>query len=623
MTASSRKNNTEIAQQYISSLQNKKPLLNGNFYSSSTALIDFDFSIKSLSKLDILLQAIRETEYITEQDYSLFIQHPEKLNFIVAMTYYLGGCLAHHSQSSMQWLDFEEYKLHSNIDSQVEFQIQLNQVCLFDQHFIFPMQTITKILFNTLTSEQSCVDFVLNFSQNQQSSIRYFPSLLRFSKVENFPINIKQSFELAGFLAAYASNHIIEEKVLKPLLLQPTKNGMQLTHLENNHSKFIKDKHLDKNVNKLPFIVYCESDIAYLPSGQTNVISLNIRIYESTPIDFILMIPYQYNYSKDSLIINSAFHYNLSDLSDQLTELAMALFYKQAFEYINPANQTKLWEQIFEETIVFKPNTDLVSVEDLYDIKKQFIWHLNTDYQNNMKHHKLDDYKIYNDVLEINSLKEDDQNLDKPNANKIFSSKNRYQEVLEFLNSNNQIASNSLITIINDPDIVYEQKRVAVELLQTQASKHDLEAMQVMSDYYARGQYVEKNRKYALYLLTQIAKVTLDDEEYKTVINFLSSSANGNNPEDKQISQWLQELADHFEKTNLSLAVCTPQNFSTVEHIVSKDEIGGPIKQQRKKNNRRTLGICILLLFLIIGFIFLFLNVFSVIQIAPDFLDIF
>ena len=357
---------------YIEALQHKEYIPGGNYYRQATDQIAFDFSIQSIAELDILLKCIRTEENLTEQNYSDFMQHKEKLNFLVAMSYYLGAVITRHSMSSLKWYDFEAYKQNFADDPQLSYRFELDQVAVIDSKLLFPMTIITGCLFDSSGEQPDCVEYIQNVCKDIDSAVHYFPSSLTQDFHLPLPEILDQAFTQAGFLAAYSTN-MVEDTSLQPTMLVPDQGKISLVHLMYDTPQQEALSKLDSNPAGHPFQLYCEDIHAYLPTGRTDAVYLKIRVYDQHPLDLTLVIPYQKKTETQPFKIFSAVRYLPCDLPETILDTGLAQFYKQAFQFTDPISQDSLWQQYFEEKLITAPSSAEATHSHLKMIQDKFI----------------------------------------------------------------------------------------------------------------------------------------------------------------------------------------------------------------------------------------------------------
>ncbi|MEG0340909.1 MAG: hypothetical protein RR633_01930 [Acinetobacter sp.] len=529
---SKKRDTNEMAKQYLSALQNNTYMPGGNYYRSSTDLIDFDFSIRSVAELDVLLQSIRETELLTEHDFASFFQNREKLNFLIGMTYYLGAVIAHLGQNSLKWFDFAEYKARFSNEPDLEFRHEFDQVCVTEDRMSFPMTVLTTLLFDSSANNQSCVAYIQKQTSDLQSGpIRYFPSSLRFATDASLPPNIQTAFAQAGFFAAYAS-FMMQGSSFPPMVLVPEGEKINIVKEMSDNARSEILKKLDENIYQHPYLIFCEDIHAYPPSGRTDAIYMKIRVYDTTPIDLTLIIPYQPKTATQAEKVFSAIRYTESDIPEHLLNPAMAEFYKQAFEFINAFTHEKLWEECFEEHILLKPLEDAASEDHLHKFKTQIIAILNT-HQKKQSNQQAYTPEASTHAISNPSIQQQTATPQPQSTQATLAS---------------HTSTRAILAVLDDADNTPQQKQEAVALLKTKALQHDIDAMQVIAYFYANGKYVERNPKQALYNLIEVAKVKLDEESFNTAMGFFAAPENGIHAEDKEAESWLLDLAARYDQ---------------------------------------------------------------------------
>lgn len=368
---SSTRNINEYCAHYVQALQQHAYISGGNAYRKATDLIDFDFSLASIQKIDLLLNSIRQHEQLNPSKYADFIQNKEKCNFLVALSYYLGTTIAHQTLSSVKWFSFEEYKAMFSQDENESFRYELAQVFVFQNQISFPMSVLSAILFDASQPVQSCLEYVQKYIALSSDPLVYFPSSLKDVEQPEITANIIRAFKHAGFLAGYAS-FMLDGSVLNPCLLVTKDNKIQIIKLMQDNPREKAFAELENNPQNHPFQIFCEDIHAYLPTGRTDAIYLKIHIYTPIESSVSLVIPYTKNADNKIEDIYSVVQYTPSDLSLAQFEAAMTAFYQSAFEFQDSFTQQPFWQAHFKDKILRRPATYLLDPHLHDEIIEQF-----------------------------------------------------------------------------------------------------------------------------------------------------------------------------------------------------------------------------------------------------------
>lgn len=105
-----------------------------------------DFSVESLSYVDLLLDSIRSTE---KPEFGAFISQQENQTFLFILGFYAGAVIARNSQQSIRWFDYDAM-LEAIPDNAAMFPkvFQTTITCVLSQAgFFVPLASICSRLF--------------------------------------------------------------------------------------------------------------------------------------------------------------------------------------------------------------------------------------------------------------------------------------------------------------------------------------------------------------------------------------------------------------------------------------------------------------------------------------------
>lgn len=571
-------NINENCAEYIQALQQHRYLSDGNAYHQATKLIDFDFSLVSLQKIDLLLNRIRQYEQLNEAGYATFMQDKEKLNFLVALSYYLGTTIAHQTLSSVKWFSFEEYKALLSQEDDEDFRYELAQVFVFQNQISYPMSVLTAILFDAKQPVQSCLAYVQKYIDLSTQSLVYFPSALKDIQQPEITANITQAFKHAGFLAAYAS-FMLDGSSLDPCLLVSKDHKVQIIKLMQDNPRELAFAELEQNPHGYPFQLFCEDIHAYLPTGRTDAIYLKIQIY--TPIETTVSLVIPYTKTADNKIehIYSVVQYTSSNLSLAQFDAAMTTFYQNAFEFQDSFTQQSFWQAHFQENILRKPASFLFNDTQ----SDEFNSALQTLYPIKMVETPKPSITLENTSQE-NAAQENKAQLENTSVTELPEvSHPALLKALDILASSE-----------DDP----EKSQQAIGIISSLIINNDPEAMQLMAHFHADGKYVEKDPKQAFFYLVEVAKLQMDESSFKDAMRFYASPVHALDKTDPDVEEWLLGLAADFDRATAEKPEIAQLNSSSSRRRVIQ-KADQPLTTAQWIN-RFLIGISVILILIIL-----------------------
>lgn len=573
IAGSNTRNINEYCANYVQALQQHAYISGGNAYRKATDLIDFDFSLASIQKIDLLLNSIRQHEQLNPTKYADFMQNKEKSNFLVALSYYLGTTIAHQTLSSVKWFSFEEYKAMFSQDEDETFRYELAQVFVFQNQISFPMSVLTAILFDDAQPVQSCLEYVQKYMALSSDHLVYFPSSLKDVEQPEITANIIRAFKHAGFLAGYASS-MLDGSSLTPCLLVTKENKIQIIKLMQDNPREKAFTELENNPQNHPFQIFCEDIHAYLPTGRTDAIYLKIQIYTPTQTAVSLVIPYTKNAENKIEEIYSVIQYTPSNLSLAQFEAAMTAFYQSAFEFQDSFTQQSFWQAHFKDKILRRPSGYLLNDTQA----DEFLLTLST---------------IFPTIVEVT---------------KPFTSETNIP--IQAVEANNEISAVAAIPDVSNPALIkaleilktneddHEKAQQAIGIIASLVMNDDPEAMQLMAHFHTEGKYVEKDSKQAFFYLVETAKIQMDEISFKNAMRFYASPSNDLNKNDPDVEEWLLSLAAEFDRATAEKPDVGQLNGSTTRRRHTH-KIDQPLTTAQWIN-RILLGISVVLILIII-----------------------
>ena len=348
-------NPNELCKDYLTALQQHKIIPGGNFYKAATDHIRFDYSLRSIEEIDRLLFCIREHEKLSAHHYEQFIQQPDKANFLLLIAFYIGSTIAQHSCLPIQWYNFEDYLKQFSQDKKMKYRFDIHHVFSMRNQLYFPLQFLKESLFTEQLESISCLEYVELGIPRQTGFIQRY----NYKSKHQYPSHLltplqRQTFYDAGYLASYALYMVLDNDHYIPTLLSPSDEGP--SNLKRLESSFPEIEGLDlmqNNPEHKPYQIYSEDGYAYLDTGRTDAIRIDIRNYAGQNFKLSLAIPYQSHHVEHRTKIFNVVRYSASSLSEEQIAAGMAEFYDSAFQFISPITHKSLWEQFYEPV----PNT--------------------------------------------------------------------------------------------------------------------------------------------------------------------------------------------------------------------------------------------------------------------------
>lgn len=367
------RNVNEWCKVYLDALYEKKYVPGGNFYRQLTDCITFDDSLTSVQEIDCVLASIRLQERLSPDSYNTFVANQEKSNFLLAISFYLGMLIAKHTKNPVKWFSFKEYQQQFSSEPDLTYRIEYHQVFAIDNTISYPIAVLTEILFDP-QPEQSCLKYVQKYIAAHQGYIHYIPSQVSLTIVPDDTISepLRNTMASAGLLAAQACFMIHDGSAYISTLLTPKPDGLSFVKLMYDNPLHEGMNQLDNNPNQLPYQIFSDDIYAYLPTGRTDAILLEIRMYQPEEFSLTLVIPYQKKTDFDEFKIFSAVRYSKTSLNAAQFEAAMAAFYAAAFEFISPFSKSSLWQEYFEERLPELPDQSLAAPEFLQAQQQRF-----------------------------------------------------------------------------------------------------------------------------------------------------------------------------------------------------------------------------------------------------------
>lgn len=409
-------NPNELAKDYLLALQHGKIIPGGNFYKSVIDCIHFDYSLRSIEEIDRMLLCIREHEQLSAKHYSEFTQQPDKANFLVLIAFYIGMTIARHSRLPIQWFSFQDYIQQFSKDKKLKYRFDIHYVFSLENQLYYPLQFLKEILFTDQLESISCLEYVELALPKKIGYLKRYPVIRTstYAKGAISPLQRKIFYD-AGFLAAYALYMVIDGDHFVPTISAPRPDGpSDLIRLTSNLPEIEGLDYLQNNPKHYPYQIYSEDTYAYLDTGRSDAIRLEIRNYTGNAFKVTLVIPYQAQNKNNIGKIFNAVRYNATALSEEQLEVALAEFYESAQAFISPISQKSLWHTFFEENLQPLPSQIPAEKDFLLIQQRRFKSALNNiqpslrltakpgfSCENEIYHNPFADIYIYEEIFKL------------------------------------------------------------------------------------------------------------------------------------------------------------------------------------------------------------------------------
>ena len=263
--------------EYLKTFEQTGTLPGGLAFAEALHLINLDYSLSSLQRLDDLLGRLVDQ---LRPDRDAFIQHQNNINFLLLLTYYVGSTIARVDGHSLEWLNRDELKAQFS-DAPEGFE--LNVTCLIDRRLYFPLGMLSRRLFR-LGDAPSCYDYAYKIIMETPGT--YFPIRCPASPAMQADARWLAAVRLAGFAAAFGASMVRDGAPLGLLVLEPNKgqggNFIQLISDSFDESVSRGYDRLNRNPEQLPYQLMIGDGTAYLPTGKTQALSIDLRCYGAT-----------------------------------------------------------------------------------------------------------------------------------------------------------------------------------------------------------------------------------------------------------------------------------------------------------------------------------------------------
>lgn len=293
---------SDISTQYLKKVRTGKLIDNTIAYPELLAKVNFDYSMKSLQKIDQILEYIKKTERLSNKrsffgksSYEKFITDPNRQFFIYLLGCYIGMTAAQLANATPKWYNHEQISEMTN-DPDFGFCIENNQVLIFEGgYMMLPLMAVTNFLFDlNPNSSVGAVDFANNVARQCSSHLTSYP-LANNTNVK-LPKDWETAASLAGNLAGWNLATVIDGQVTAPMSIKHGAESDKFT-IVNYYDGDIDSllQQIDIPMPDAPYDFLSYDIHANLPTGRTDAITLEVRVHSEPKLSVRLLLPYRHS----------------------------------------------------------------------------------------------------------------------------------------------------------------------------------------------------------------------------------------------------------------------------------------------------------------------------------------
>lgn len=352
-----------VAKNYLQKIETGKLLDNTVAFFDELHNVDFDFSQKSLEKIDNVLSNIQQKQQLTKNHYANFIQQADFQHFCYLLGFYIGMTASRLSDIAVKWENFDNMQaiFGEDFDNCLEHRF----VLLMENHYRTPMLVITNRLFGIAPNfPKTAVEFAKILQEQSADVLHKF--ILKPIEINDLSKIWQQSVTLAVRLLNDALKAVSVGKLFNPTLMYLKKNPqnaryeLQLLAIDNvNIEQAIDDLYADMALyqHSSPIVLGCYPMFANLPTGRQQAMTLEWRC-QNPDLSLQVIVPYQ---DFPDFAIFPAVS-NQKNLSDEMTDLIQLMLYQLSLQ----KNDNGLWADFFQKDFLLKSKSyEVVSEIDL------------------------------------------------------------------------------------------------------------------------------------------------------------------------------------------------------------------------------------------------------------------
>lgn len=340
-----------VAKHYLQKIATGKLLDNTIAFFDELQSVEFDFSQKSLEKIDNILENIQQKQQLTKNDYTNFIQQADFQYFCYLLGFYIGMTASKLSDIAVKWESFDN--MQAIFDEDFDNCLEHRFVLLMENHYRTPMLIITNRLFGIAPNfPKTAVEFAKILHEQNADILHKF--LLKPIEINYLAKAWQQSVTLAVRLLDDAFQTVSAGKIFNPTLMYLQKNAqnsryeLQSWAIDNvNIEQAIDDLYTDMALyqRNSPIVLGCYPMFANLPTGRQQAMTLEWRC-QNPNLNLQVIIPYQ---NIPDFAIFPAVS-NQKNLSSEMIAVIQFMLYQFSLQ----KNGNGLWADFFQQDFVVK-----------------------------------------------------------------------------------------------------------------------------------------------------------------------------------------------------------------------------------------------------------------------------
>lgn len=253
-------------------------------FRSQLQRLPLDYSLASLAQVDRMLSDLRAA---LTMDYQAFMQKQPAVNFVVALTFYLGSTVARSGNFALKWIGHEEA---SRSMPGLPLQLETDLACVIGDGIYFPAGVVTEILFDP-KPERTCESFAAKVTERLSAAGHRMPDAVP-RPVGDAPVSARlspawmEALQGAGFHAAWGLSELADGAQVKPAAMVPGPTGPTVidfsTFGHSNMQDAMEDgmRRLQYNPENTAWQALHYDGFLNLPTGRRDALIVELRVYE-------------------------------------------------------------------------------------------------------------------------------------------------------------------------------------------------------------------------------------------------------------------------------------------------------------------------------------------------------
>ncbi|WP_227428826.1 hypothetical protein [Psychrobacter sp. I-STPA6b] len=341
----------DICTHYLKKVRTGKLIDNIVAYHKLLSKVNFDYSYQSLKQIDQCLTAIKNHENFTFKNYDEFVSKAENQAFMYLLGCYIGMTSARLATCSIKWFNCKQIQEISD-NPDFHFCLENNQVIIFDGGYMrTPLLVVTNRLFDLLDDyPTTATAFADNVMRENAGNLSSYPLSVNAHQREEkkLPEDWQRAMNLAGLLAGWNMIHLSDgsESGLMSIIYDEASNNISFEKfVDGDVGSLLQRLEIPKEGQKFDFLSY--DMYANLPTGRTDGVTIEVRVYTEPKLTLSLIVPYrnlntQYGFTR-GFAIYPVVNYQKEDCPDGWLEALTQEFYEGTKGLKSPVHGTDSW----------------------------------------------------------------------------------------------------------------------------------------------------------------------------------------------------------------------------------------------------------------------------------------